>query len=82
MVTVGLFRGWRIVIYTNDHRPAHVHVLGDRNEARFSLHCPDGPVTLLSNRGFSKTQLTAIRDHLDDDVGYYCEKWRGIHGTC
>jgi hypothetical protein len=37
----------RVVIYPNDHRPAHVHVIGSDHEAVFRLGCPDGPVKLL-----------------------------------
>ncbi len=29
MVTVLRAHGLRVVIYANDHRPAHVHVFGD-----------------------------------------------------
>jgi len=33
MVTVLRAHGLRVVIYTNDHRPAHVHVFGDEQQA-------------------------------------------------
>ncbi|WP_199271807.1 DUF4160 domain-containing protein [Pseudoduganella flava] len=36
----------RVVIYPNDHRPAHVHVIGPGCEAVFDLHCPEGPPEL------------------------------------
>lgn len=35
--------GLRVVIYPNDHRPAHVHVIGNGCEAVFNLNCPNGP---------------------------------------
>jgi hypothetical protein len=38
--------GLRVVIYPNDHRPAHVHVIGADGEAVFNLNCPEGPVVL------------------------------------
>ena len=40
MPTVLRFNGLRAVIYPNDHRPAHVHVIGRGYEAVFNLHCP------------------------------------------
>src|SRR5271157_45063 len=40
------FLGFRVAIYPNDHRPAHVHVIGHGCEAVFHLNCPKGPVTL------------------------------------
>jgi hypothetical protein len=30
---------FRVVVYTNGHRPAHVHVQGGGGEAVFELHC-------------------------------------------
>lgn len=46
MPTVLRIDGLRVVIYPNDHRPAHVHVIGRRCEALFFLRCPDGPPEL------------------------------------
>ncbi|TBW13276.1 DUF4160 domain-containing protein [Azotobacter chroococcum subsp. isscasi] len=42
MPTALRFNGLRAVIYPNDHRPAHVHVMGHGCEAVFNLHCPAG----------------------------------------
>ena len=36
MVTVFRAHGLRVVIFANDHEPAHVHVLGD-GEAKINL---------------------------------------------
>jgi Domain of unknown function (DUF4160) len=43
MPSVDVIDGLRVVIYPNDHRPAHVHVIGSGCEAVFNLHCPEGP---------------------------------------
>jgi hypothetical protein len=40
MPTVWKFSGFRVVVYLNDHRPAHVHVIGVDCLAIFNLHCP------------------------------------------
>ena len=50
----------RVVIYVNDHRPAHVHVIGPGNEAVFILNCPGGPSSLRSSRGFTGQALRAV----------------------
>lgn len=60
MPTVLRFDGWRVVIYPNDHRPAHVHVKGARGEAVFDLHCPDGPPELRETYGFKLLELNRI----------------------
>ncbi len=44
----------RVVIYPNDHRPVHVHVIGGGREAVFDLHCPEGPPEIRENYGFSR----------------------------
>jgi len=37
MLTVHRFDGLRFVIYSNDHDPAHIHVLGSGREAKVQL---------------------------------------------
>lgn len=49
MPTVLSLYGLRVVIYPNDHRPAHVHVMGRDCEAVFKLNCPIGPTALREN---------------------------------
>ncbi|MBA4152583.1 MAG: hypothetical protein C0509_08480, partial [Acinetobacter sp.] len=39
MPTVLRWGGLRVAIYPNDHRPAHVHVIGAGREAVFRLCC-------------------------------------------
>ncbi len=53
MPTILRFDGLRAVIYPNDHRPAHVHVIGSDVEAVFILHCPDGPPELRESYSFN-----------------------------
>lgn len=81
MPTVKRLGGLRVVIYPNDHRPAHVHVIGSDCEAVFSLHCPDGTAELRENFGFSAPDLGGIRAALIADLAYLCDAWRKIHGN-
>lgn len=80
MPTVLNIFGLRVVIYPNDHRPAHVHVQGKGCEAVFNLHCPDGPPVLRENYGFSQRELGKIVDALDSALVQLCAHWRAIHG--
>jgi hypothetical protein len=57
MPTVLRFEGLRVVIYPNDHRPAHVHVIGEGNEAVFNLNYPVGRVEVRENYGFSRREV-------------------------
>jgi hypothetical protein len=81
MPTVLRFDGLRVVIYPNDHRPAHVHVIGGGYEAVFHLHCPEGPPELLENYGGSPRQVTRIAWGLTSHLAELCEEWERIHGT-
>lgn len=80
MPTAHRFDGLRVVIYPNDHRPAHVHVIGGGNEAVFALHCPHGPPELHLSYGFENRDLHRISDALAEVLPTLCEKWRNIHG--
>lgn len=81
MPTVGSFDGLRITIFYNDHRPAHVHVIGRGCEAVFALNCPNGPVQLRENYGFSRAALARIKRKLNQDVKRLCRQWERIHGN-
>ena len=69
-----------MVVYPNDHRPAHVHVMGRGREAIFNLNCAAGPVELRENYGFSRRELGRIRKELNSNVEKLCEAWGRIHG--
>jgi hypothetical protein len=74
------FDGLRVAIYPNDHRPAHVHVIGGASEAVFILNCPGGPVGLRQNYGFAGAALSTIEAALNEAVARLCEVWETIHG--
>jgi hypothetical protein len=80
MPTVLRFRHLRVAIYPNDHRPAHVHVIGNGCEAVFDLHCPGGPPELRENYGFNIRAITRIRADLAAKVSALCGAWESIHG--
>jgi hypothetical protein len=80
MPTVFRFDGLRVVVYPNDHRPAHVHVIGTTGEAVFNLHCPDGPPSLRESVGFNRSKLNGIETELAGALTTLCAKWRSIHG--
>ena len=69
-----------VVIYPNDHRPAHVHVIGPERLAIFYLNCPIGPVSLRGNDGFSTRELNRIAEVLDQHITKLCAAWKEIHG--
>ena len=80
MPTVLRFGAFRVVIYPNDHLPAHVHLFGQGHEAVFELHCPVGPVSVRESYGFRFQELSRIGAVLNENVARLCEAWRVIHG--
>jgi hypothetical protein len=80
MPTVLNLDGLRVVIYPNDHRPAHVHVIEDDREAVFDLCCPDGPPSLRESYGFARRDATRIKQMLESNLVSLCADWRRIHG--
>ncbi len=81
MPTVLRLGSVRIAIFTNDHPPAHVHVIdGNRAEARFLLNCPYGPVEIWDHEGFRLAELNAIGAMIHQDLDRICHIWSSIHG--
>lgn len=80
MPTVLRVDGLRVVVYPNDHRPAHVHVIGDGCEAVFDLHAPAGPPELRENYGFSRADIRRMKRNLSANLAALIDAWRRIHG--
>ncbi len=63
-----------MVIYPNDHRPAHVHAVKPDREAVFFLNCPDGPPELRENEGLTASQLRNVAAAIAEQLEQCCEK--------
>jgi Domain of unknown function (DUF4160) len=81
MPTIIWIRNIRVVIYPNDHRPAHVHAIRGDEFSVFSLNCPTGPPELVEAHGFSGTELNRISKAIAAQLQLLCLKWRSIHGN-
>ncbi|HRP97111.1 MAG TPA: DUF4160 domain-containing protein [Rhodocyclaceae bacterium] len=80
MGTLLRFGAWRIMIYSLDHPPAHVHVVGPQGRARIALNCPDGPAIPLDARGIERGTLRRMLDHIDSNLAGLCGAWDATHG--
>jgi hypothetical protein len=80
MPTILRIDGLRVAVYPNDHRPAHVHVIGNGCEAVFFLNEPRGPSELRENFGCSKKEVRFIKNRLNANFNLLCDEWRRVHG--
>lgn len=80
MATVMWIGALRVVVYSNDHRPAHVHVIGSNGEAAFWLQCPKGPPKLRQCYGLTRKEVGSIKKALDKNLEELCSRWRKVHG--
>jgi hypothetical protein len=76
-----IIRNIRVVIFSNDHPPPHVHALRrDGARAKFDLNCPDGPVVLTEQAGFRVADIVGIGEAVAAELPALCATWRKIHG--
>lgn len=75
MITVLREGGFRFVIYTDDHEPAHVHVYGD-GEARINIL----RLEPISFRGMRRRDLEKAIAIVAANREGFLERWEEIHG--
>jgi len=70
----------RVMIYSNDHPPAHVHIVGPNGSARVRLGEADRLPLVLENEGLSRRQLTLALRAVLEHRHQLNEAWKRIHG--
>ena len=71
--------GLRIAIYTDDHPPPHVHVLGD-GEAKIRLVGPGGQPVVMQVVGMKKAYVAKALKVVADEQAELLKVWRTVHG--
>ena len=79
MVTVLRADGLRLVIFVNDHLPAHVHVFGD-GEAKIDLLGADGTPVLIWADGMSRGDVRRAMRLVVEQQKFLLARWEEIHG--
>jgi hypothetical protein len=79
MVTVHRLGNLRFVIFSNDHEPAHVHVVGPASEAKIQLSGTNG-LTLVWQHGFGRADLRRIMFEVRGQRDMLMKRWSDIHG--
>jgi hypothetical protein len=80
MPTILRFRGFRIVIFTREHEPPHVHAIRGRDFIVFVLNCRAGPATERESKGVTRAEQRALLAFVNDNIGVLCEAWRVLRG--
>lgn len=79
MVVVHRAHGFRFVIYTADHEPAHVHVTG-AGQAKINLLGPDGNPEIVSSVGIKRSDLRPLVAEVFERRDHFLQEWERIHG--
>ena len=79
MVTVHRASGMRVVIYVDDHEPAHVHVIGS-GEVKIGLSGPDDAPTLIWNKGMKRAEVRRAMAIVKEQRDELLTRWSDLHG--
>jgi hypothetical protein len=78
MATLFRVGSYRIVLYSNDHRPAHVHAVGE-GHARFLLGTSADGVQLIEQHGVPARELRRIAGAITLRHAECLAGWRKHH---
>ena len=79
MVTIHRAHGLRVVIFTDDHEPAHVHVFGD-GQAKINLVGPDGEPELVWAEDMTRNEVRRAMAVVIEHQAAFLARWRDMHG--
>lgn len=79
MVTIHHVHGFRVVIFADDHEPAHVHVFGD-GQVKINLIGPDGRPQLIWAEGMKRNDVRRAMDVAVEHQAEFLACWRNMHG--
>lgn len=79
MVVIHRSFGFRFVIYTLDHQPAHVHITGP-GQAKVNLMTGDGKPELVYSIGIKRADMRRLLDEVDQRRDEFLKEWERIHG--
>ena len=79
MVVVHRAHGFRFVIYTDDHEPAHVHIVG-AGLAKVHLLGPSGRPEVMDVRGIKRSDMRRLYGEVEERREEFIREWERIHG--
>jgi Domain of unknown function (DUF4160) len=79
MVVVHRAYGYRFVIYTLDHEPAHVHITGP-GQAKINLLGQEGMPELVWSVGIKRSDMRRLFAEVVLRRDEFLKEWERIHG--
>ncbi|MCA9910606.1 MAG: DUF4160 domain-containing protein [Geminicoccaceae bacterium] len=79
MVTIHRTHGLRVIIFTDDHEPAHVHVFAE-GQAKINLIGSDGVPELVWVEGMKRNDVRRAMRLVRDQQDAFIASWKEIHG--
>jgi hypothetical protein len=79
MVTIYRGEGLQVVIFVDDHEPAHIHVFGD-GHAKIDLTGPDGVPELVWAEDMKRSDVRRAMRIATEHRAAFLKRWREIHG--
>jgi hypothetical protein len=79
MVTVFRAGSLRVVIFVDDHHPAHVYVFGD-GHAKINLHGSSGKPELVWVEGMTRSEVRRAVRLVTEQQSALLARWKEIHG--
>jgi hypothetical protein len=81
MPTVLRQNGFKVFIYTNDHEPAHVHVMKDRGEAKIQIvDLEEGPSFVSVSPGMKDKDAYRAFEIVVENQEKLLDEWKKYHG--
>jgi hypothetical protein len=80
MVVVHRAHGFRFVIYTLDHEPAHIHLTG-AGQAKINLLGPDGSPEAVYSIGIKRSTMRRLMAEVVERKDLFLSEWERIHGS-
>jgi hypothetical protein len=79
LITILRSGAFRIVIFVDDHQPAHVHVYGD-GEAKINLTGQNGSPELVWVVGMKRSEIRRAMALVLENRDALLARWKEIHG--
>jgi hypothetical protein len=79
MVVIHRAHGFRFVIYTADHEPAHIHITG-AGQAKINLSGADGKPEAVYFIGITRSDQRRLMADVIERREEFLQEWERIHG--